>query len=263
MFASSLLWSRARFACRRAAGAALCLHCCASSACAQSANTQPATTTAWIAVAAAGGLSVAGVAVALAFGRRLTEAIGVDGMTRIALLAVLHFTVSFSAKIVNTVLTAVAGPYALFVSGIGGEILPSFVQAVTVAVVRRPGALALSNLTVALLNGICAGQLGPLDVWLAIVGAALGELCLFAVGATQWPAPRAVASRSWPYRCALGLAIYNGGTWFLQYSVYEVAYGLYFPVSYVAAVTLIVGIAYGGAGAMVGALWGVRLREVS
>jgi hypothetical protein len=234
---------------------------------AQTVDAQPATPEAISVVAVAAGLSVVGAVVAMVFGRRMTAAIGVDGMTRIALLGALHFVVSFSAKILDALLGAVSGNFAVFVSGLGGEVFPSLIQAVTVAVVRRPGALALSNLTVSIMNGLCAGQLSPIDLWLALVGATLGELLLLATGATQWPGRGDDRSGklpvAWTWRCAAALALFNGGTWLIQYSVYQVFNRLFLPLAFVVSVVLIVGVLYGGIGAFLGARWGVRLREIS
>ncbi len=213
----------------------------------------------------AAALSIAGIIAAICFGPRLTAAIGVVGMTRIALLSGVHFAISFTSRIADAVISVLVGPYFIFVSGIGGEVLPTLIQAVTVAIIPRPGTLALSNLTVAILNGICAGELGPTDIWFAIVGATLGEFCLLLTGATKWSGdvmPFAPRDWSWPLRCALALSIYNGASWFLLYCMYEVLSRLYYPPSYIAAVALIVGALYGGLGAIVGARWGVRLREI-
>ncbi|MDZ4779267.1 MAG: hypothetical protein SGJ19_03335 [Planctomycetia bacterium] len=226
---------------------------------------KPATPIAVAAMGVAAVLSIAGVIAAICFGPRLTAAIGVVGMTRIALLSGVHFAISFTARIADAVISVLVGPYFVFVSGFGGEVLPTLIQAVTVAIIPRPGTLALSNLTVAILNGICAGELGPTDIWFAIVGASLGELCLLLTGATRWSGDiTTVAPRgwSWPLRCALALSVYNGGAWFLQYCMYEVLFDLFYPASYIAAVALVVGALYGGLGAIVGARWGVRLREI-
>lgn len=246
--------------------APLLLLLAATEAHAQTVEARPATPEAIALVSVGAVISVIGAVAALCFGRRLTAAIGVDGMTKIALLAALHFAVSFSAKIANSVIAALTGPAALFISEIAGEMFPAIVQAVTVAVVRRPGALALSNLTVSIMHGLCAGHLSPLDLWLALIGATLGEALLLATGATSWPTRASGITKlptAWPARCAVALSLYNGGIMLIQYSVYQVFFSLFFPVAYVAAVSLVIGCLYGGIGATIGARWGVRLREIS
>jgi len=237
-----------------------------ASAAAADDTSSPITPPAVAVLGAAGVLSLIGLLVAAVWGRRWTAAIGVIGMTRIALLSGVHFAISYTARIVDALISSVVlGPYFVYVSGIGGEVLPTLIQAVTVAIIPRPGALALSNLTVSMLNGICAGELGPSDLWFAVVGATLGELCLLLTGATRWstPSPQAAPRDAlWPVRCAMALAAYNGATWFVQYCMFSVLYRQFYPLSFIAAVSLIVGCVYGGLGAIVGAHWGLRLREI-
>ncbi len=70
-------------------------------------------------------------------------------------------------------------------------------------------------------------------------------------------------SSTWPVRCALAIALYNAGTFAIQYGVFQVAYGLFLNPLFIAGVICVVGFLYGGLGGFLGARWGLRLREIA
>lgn len=57
--------------------------------------------------------------------------------TTIAVLAALHFAVSFAARMAGGVLYVFLGPWSTFVDGIGGEGIPCLLLAVTIVLVPR------------------------------------------------------------------------------------------------------------------------------
>ncbi len=202
---------------------------------------------------------------AVAFGGRVVGAIGIDGLTMIAMLGSAQFAISFLARWTNNVLAVALGPLAIFVAGLGNEGLTSLVLATTVVLAPRIGTLTLANVTVFLLNGIFSGQLGLTDLVFVGTSVAVGELALGAAGVTAGPY-RLDRHRLGPWglaRLALAIGAANAGALGLQYCLYQVWFRLMFAPWYVAAVTLITGLGYGALGAAVGGRLGRSLRSVA
>src|SRR5688500_17972581 len=82
----------------------------------------------------------------------------------IAMLASLHFGVSFLSGLLDALLMAFMGPFFIYLSGIGDEGIPSLLLATTVALVPRVGTAALSLATVWLLNGFISGTFTVVNV---------------------------------------------------------------------------------------------------
>ena len=218
-----------------------------------------------VAVAAIGLSLVAWIALAL-FGRRMVAGIGTEGLVTIALVAGLHFVVSYAFRLGGNLLAGLIGPFYVFVAGIGDEGLASLLMAAAVTLVPRAGAFTLSSLTVFLLNALFTGQLGIADVLFVTVSSVLGEACLAAVGATTTPwlrRPAPHASVSAVLRIAVALGVANAATLCTQFCLTQVLHRLFFAPWYVAAVSLIPGLVYGGIGAGWGTVLGYRLRRTS
>ena len=221
-------------------------------------------------------LVLCGVAWCLAIfgGRRWIQAISIEGLSTIGLLAALHFVASYSAVLVGGVLSALMGPFATFLSGLGNEGVTSLLLATAVTLVPRVGTLALSSITVALLNALFRGQLGVLDLLFVTVSVALGELCLLlagvtsvgksafaAAGAATVSSSAAVTGRSACLRIALAIGVANMAALYAQFCMIEVLHRLFFAAWYVTAVAVLTGLGYGAIGAWLGGRLGGELRR--
>jgi len=60
-------------------------------------------------------------------------------LSTIAMVAALHFVVSFAARLSGTVLYAFLGPFYVFLDGIGAEAIPCLLVAVIVTRDATPG----------------------------------------------------------------------------------------------------------------------------
>lgn len=199
-------------------------------------------------------------------GRRIVRRIGVVGLTTIALVAGLHFSVSYVARLGGDVLAGVLGPFAIFVAGLGNEAIPSLLLAAVVTLVPRPGVWTLSSLTVFLLNAIFTGQIGLADVLFVTVSIALGETLLALLGVTVGPQLGLVGGRfgwSFALRVAVAIGVANAATLYAQFCLVQVLYRLFFASWYVLAVSIVTGLLYGALGAVVGAMIGSRLRRTA
>jgi hypothetical protein len=153
--------------------------------------------------------------------------------------------------------------------------------------VPRPGAFAISSLTVFAANALFTGQLGVVDVLFVTVSMVTAEACLALFGVTTraqggdcklqiancklqivgtggsagWSEARAL----WLLVVRVGLAIgvANMATLYAQFCLVQVAYRLSFADWYVAALSLVTGLLYGSIGAGLGVLVGSRLRQVA
>lgn len=208
--------------------------------------------------------ALGGALAALLLGRRAVRTIGVEGLATIALFAALHFACSYASRVGGNVLSAVLGPFATFVAGLGGEGATSLLLAAAVVTIPRCGTFALSSLTVFLLNALFSGQFGLIDVLFVAVSASLGEFCLAACGVTTTAWLRRPTSRT-PLAAVAAIAVSlgaaNAATLYAQFCLIQVLHRLYFAAWYVSAVALVTGLVYGGIGAALGAALGFRLRR--
>lgn len=202
------------------------------------------------------------------FGRRMIGGLGTTALAVIGMLAALHFAVSFGSRVAGDVIAAFAGPFAIFISGIGNEGLTCLVLAALVVLVPRPGTVTVSSLTVFLLNAMFTGQFGLVDVIFVTVSIVCTELLLALAGVTTHlragvnsTTTFSAWSERWRTAAALGLA--NGLVLFAQFCLMQVLVRLFFATWYVAAVALVAGLLYGSAGALAGAALGQRLRSTA
>jgi len=201
-------------------------------------------------------------------GRRWIGALGTTSLAIIGMLAALHFAVSFGSRVAGDVIAAVAGPFAIFVAGVGNEGLTCLVMAALVVLVPRPGTVTVSSLTVFLLNAMFSGQFGLLDVVFVTVSIVCNEALLALSGVTTH---RTIAGKAtglfskWSlrWRTALAIGIANGLVLFVQFCLVQLLVRLFFATWYVTAVALVVGLVYGTVGALVGAALGQRLRSTA
>jgi hypothetical protein len=134
----------------------------------------------------AASLFVALVAAVL-FGREwrgVVRGLGNQGLATIGMISGLHFAVSYASRIAGYAINALIGPFYIFIAGVTDEGLPSLLLAVLVVLLPRPGVVALSMLTVFVLNGIVSGQFGLISVLFVAVSIALNEGLLAALGVT-------------------------------------------------------------------------------
>lgn len=180
-------------------------------------------------------------------------------LTTIAVLAALHFAVSFAARMAGGVLYVFLGPWSTFVDGIGGEGIPCLLLAVTITLVPRVGTASYAILTVWLLNAIVSGTFSITSMVQVSVSVVLHEFILAASGITLGGRRR----KGEIARTALAIGLANAAVSYTQFFIAIELYHLQFPMLFVHQVSLITGFGYGAIGAAVGAAWGRRLRRTA
>lgn len=180
-------------------------------------------------------------------------------LTTIAVLAALHFAVSFAARMAGGVLYVFLGPWSTFVDGIGGEGVPCLLLAVTIALVPRVGTATYAILTVWLLNAVVSGTFNATSIVQVSVSVVMHELILALFGVTLGNRRR----KGEIVRVALAVGAANAAVLYAQFWVAIELYRLHFPRSFVHQVALVTGFGYGAVGAAVGAAWGRRLRRTA
>jgi hypothetical protein len=180
-------------------------------------------------------------------------------LTTIAVLAALHFAVSFAARMAGGVLYVFLGPWSTFVDGIGGEGIPCLLLAVTIALVPRVGTATYAILTVWLLNAIVSGTFSMTSMVQVSVSVVMHESILALSGVTL--GSRRCAGEV--VRMALAVGLANAAVLYSQFFIAIKLYDLQFPMSFVHQVSLVTGFGYGAIGAAVGAAWGRRLRRTA
>ncbi|HVU88564.1 MAG TPA: hypothetical protein VHD36_14685 [Pirellulales bacterium] len=213
------------------------------------------------------GVTAAGLGSLVIFWKGIVARLGNAGLATIASIAALQFTVSYAARVLGSVAGAILGPMYVFVDGVGSKGLSCLFLGVLVALLPRPGALALALSTLFSLNVLASGQVGLTALLFLTVSIVLHEGLAAALGLTVGKAedPRTSrAARLW-FSARVGLAIgaANGLSLYTQYALFEVLLRLYFDAWYKIAVSLITGFIFGGIGASIGALVGLRLRRAA
>jgi len=187
-------------------------------------------------------------------------------LSTIAVLASLHFAVSFAARLFGYVLYAFLGPLAVYFGGLGDEGVPSLLLGVAVVLVPRYGTASLSIATVWLLNVLVTGTLSFVSLVMVSLSLIVYEVVLGAAGVTlesrlaeptAWPRPGLVA------RIALALGTANAVALYLQFFVSMNFYKFAFEPWYVHSVALVTGLGYGAVGAAIGTIWGFQLRKAA
>ncbi len=194
------------------------------------------------------------------------RSLGNQGLATIGLISGLHFAVSYASVIAGYAIGAVLGPFYVFVAGVTDEGVPKLLLAVLVVLLPRPGVVALSMLTVFVLNGLASGQFGLVSVLFVAASIVLNEglLAMFGITTGTGSARAGINSRaSLIARVALAIGLANGAKMYVQYCLFELLYRLEFAAWYVAAVTLVPGLLYGTIGAGLGAALGYRLRRTA
>lgn len=212
-------------------------------------------------VAAAVAMSVVTVLVALRWGPRWVARLGPAGLATIGVFGGLHFVVSFLAAQLNSVLFAVAGPFSVFFAGLADEGLRCALLAVPITLAPRTGTAGLSIATVFLLSSVFSGTSGVVAVIFVCTSAALHEGVLALSGVTT--SANIGTPTRWALRLGLAIGAANSLKLAVQFAVFGVLYRQFFDAWYVAAVVLLTGFVYGAAGAALGAIWGLRLKETS
>lgn len=197
--------------------------------------------------------------------RTIVRSLGNAGLATIAVLASLQFAVSYAARIVGYVVGVALGPLYIFIDGIGSKGLSCLFLGMLLALLPRTGALALALLTVFSLNVITTGQASLLAVVFIAVSVALHEGLAALLGLTTFSPPRAATPPGWSFAVRAGVAIggANALALYAQYDLYELLLRLYFDEWYKLSVSIVTGLLFGGCGAALGALIGLRLRRAS
>jgi hypothetical protein len=199
------------------------------------------------------------------FWRGIVRSIGNGGLATIASIASLQFAVSYAAQIAGYVAGALLGPFYVFIDGLGSKGLSCLFLGVLVALLPRPGVLALALATLFLLNVITSGQISVLALVFVAISIALNEGFAALLGVTTGRGPRSTAATDWSFVIRVGLAIglANALALYSQYALYELLLRLYFDQWYKLAVSGVTGLLFGGIGAGCGAVLGLRLRRTA
>lgn len=187
-------------------------------------------------------------------------------LSAIAMVAALHFVVSFAARLSGTILYVFLGPLYVFLNGIGDEGIPCLLVAVIVTLIPRVGTAALTITTVFLLNGICSGSFSVAAAMLVLVSIVSHEVILGLFGITKLERLESTAAAATPAlvaRTALAIGLANGAALYGQFAISINIYEFHFDIWFVHAVALIVGVGYGAIGAAIGTRWGFQLRKTA
>ena len=202
----------------------------------------------------------------IVLGRRWVEGVGLTGLATIGLIAGLQFAAMFASRIIGTMLTVVAGPYAVFVNGVGDNGVPCLLLAVVVTLLPRPGAALLALVTVWMLQVVATGSLGLTPIVFISTTVVLHEGLLAASGATVGPAlksPAVTAPWGCVLRVALAIGLAKASVVYAQNALYVSLFRLQFTQEYMVAAALVTGLLYGGVGAAIGTALGYRLRRTA
>jgi hypothetical protein len=187
-------------------------------------------------------------------------------LSTIAVLAALHFAVSFAARLFGYVLYGLLGPMAVYFGGLGDEGIPSLLLAVAIVLVPRFGTAALSIATVWLLNVLVTGTFSFVSLVMVSTSMVVYEFVLGVSGVTLESRLVEPSSRPRPllvWRTALALGTANAWALYIQFFVSMRFYQFAFEPWYYHSVALVTGLGYGAIGAAIGTLWGFRLRKAA
>lgn len=189
-------------------------------------------------------------------------------LSTIAMIAAIHFVVSFTARLGGTVIFALFGPFSVYLDGIASEGVPCLLVAVILTLIPRVGTATLTIGTVFLLNGIVSGSFSVNAFILVGVSIAAHELILFLLGVTKLDRrlpTSAVATPAIVARTALAVGCANAAALYVQFYI-AMNFGEYrlkFDPWYVHSVALITGLLFGASGAAIGTRWGYELRRTA
>lgn len=187
-------------------------------------------------------------------------------LSTLALLAALHFAASFASNVLGSLVAALAGPAAVFISGVTGEGVPSLLLAAAVVLVPKVGAATYSIAVVWLLNAVVTGTFSVVSTIMVVVSIVVHELLLGLLGVTlesPWRRPSATLRPADVVRTALAVGLANGAALYAQFAVSMHYYAFAFDLRYIHAVALVTGVGYGSLGATLGAAWGFQLRKTA
>jgi hypothetical protein len=187
-------------------------------------------------------------------------------LSTIAVLAAIHFAVSFAARLFGYVLYGLLGPMAVYFGGLGDEGIPSLLLAVAIVLVPRFGTASLSIATVWLLNVLVTGTLSFVSLLMVSTSLVMYEIVLGVAGVTLESRLVAPMSRPRPglvLRTALALGTANALALYIQFFVSMTFYKLAFEPWYYHSVALVTGLGYGAVGAAIGTIWGYQLRKAA
>ncbi|MBS0210702.1 MAG: hypothetical protein JSS27_17300 [Planctomycetes bacterium] len=189
----------------------------------------------------------------------------VERLTAVALVAAIHFVVSYVSLLINTILFALLGPYSIFFSGVFDQGVQALLLAVVLVLFPRVGTASLQMATVFLLNGVFSASLNISSLVLISGSIALHEAILWLAGVTRLPAlreARPAPSGSIIVRVAVSIGLCKAITVLVQYLISMTLYRLQFSPSFIAAVTLAT-LVYAAVGGAAGVPLGYHLRRAS
>jgi hypothetical protein len=189
-------------------------------------------------------------------------------LSTIAMIAAIHFVVSFVARLGGTVIFAIFGPFSVYIDGIASEGVPCLLVAVILTLIPRVGTATLTIGTVFLLNGIVSGSFSVNAFILVGVSIVAHEAILFLLGVTKLErtAPAsATAGFAVVTKTALAIGCANAAALYVQFYIAMNfgEYKLVFDPWYVHSVALITGLLFGAIGAAIGTCWGYELRRTA
>jgi hypothetical protein len=201
------------------------------------------------------------VVAAVRLPRRLASLRTVEIVT-VAVFATLSFVVAGASTVLAGVLSALLGPFTLFVTALVEDVLRYALLATLLLLLPRRGIATLHLVVLWLLRAVALGAFGPLDLLFLGAQALFVESSLHLAGCTR-AQPGGVAAATparWRLALALGIASILSSASGLLVSM--VAYRLYYASWYVLAVLIGPGFLYVLASAWVGGAFARSLRAV-
>ncbi|HEX4130767.1 MAG TPA: hypothetical protein VHZ24_12050 [Pirellulales bacterium] len=187
-------------------------------------------------------------------------------MATIALVAAMHFVVSYASVLAGMLLWTLLGPLAVFVTGIADQGIPCLLLAMLLVLIPRVGVAAWSLATVFVLNTLFGGFAGVPSLAYIGVSIVVHETLLAASGITttsllRVPRPRPKVATV--LRVALVLGLCKAVNVFAQFTLAKLLFRFMFADWYLISASLVTGLGYGSVGAAIGLVLGYRLRRVA
>ncbi len=188
----------------------------------------------------------------------------VEWLTTVAMLASLHFAISYVSVLVRSVLAALLGPATDWIMGLADQGVQGMLLAVALVLFPRVGTATALMLTAYLLNGIFSGTLNVSSVLMIAASVAIHEVVLAAAGASRasdLQQPGVVPPTAIWIRTALAIGTCKALSALVQYLIYMYMLRLFYPTWFVVTSAVLTGLGYASIGGAWGVWLGYRLRR--
>ncbi len=220
----------------------------------------PAATTGFVVACVA---CVAGFALVAARLRAWIAASATLDLMTIALFGTAGFVAGAAADLLALSVGALLGPFSTLVTGLFTDVARVTLQATLLTLLPRPGILALSVLTAALLRAATLGAVAPADVLYVGVSVASAEGFAWIAGLTRDPSWRDASFGSRSRRLAVAFCGASACTTLAGIYLHVVLFRLFFADWYVALQVGVGAIVYTAVACRIAARVAPSLRAVS